>query len=182
MSQKNKHVRYKKADYSNPPYRGVVVTNIDPLEQGRLLVSVPDVLGLDPCIWASPSSPLGGAGMGVYWVPPIEAGVYIAFENGDPDQAVWTGCWRGAPTDKPALANTAAPGVPVIVIGSLAQNNLAISDGPLPAAGIATMGLVLQSGVSSIVISPEGINIIAPKIQINGVTIINNGALTVAGA
>ena len=40
------------------PYKGVVVSNVDPYNYGRLLVRVEDVLGSDPCIWADPAPPL----------------------------------------------------------------------------------------------------------------------------
>ena len=180
MSSPTNPQRRKKKTFFGK-YRGTVVTNIDPLETGRILVQVPDVLGEDPCIWASSASPLAGLGMGVFWVPPIDSGVWIEFEGGDPDQAIWTGCWRGAATDKPILANASMPGNPPIIIGTVAQNSIAVSDGPLP-PGLATTGIVIQSGLSMIVISPEGIRIMAPQIQINGMTIINGGALTVLGA
>ena len=42
------------------PYKGVVVSNVDPYNYGRLLVRVEDVLGSDPCIWADPAPPLAG--------------------------------------------------------------------------------------------------------------------------
>ena len=180
MSQRSSGQCPKKKEY-NGKYRGTVVSNLDPLAMGRVLVQVPDVLGDDPCIWASAASPLAGPGMGLFWVPQIDSGVYVEFEGGDPDQAVWTGCWRGSAEDKPTLANAGVPGNPPIVLGTLAQNSIAISDTPLP-PGILTTGIVLQSGASMIVISPDGIRIIAPQIQINGLTIINSGALTVLGA
>ncbi len=170
----------KKKEY-NGTYRGTVVTNVDPLGMGRVLVQVPDVLGDDPCIWASSASPMTGAGMGLFWVPPPGAGVYIIFENGNADQAVWTGCWRGALADKPILANAGTPATPPIVLGTLAQNSIALCDGPLP-PGILTTGIVIQSGASMIVISPDAIRIIAPRIEIHGPTYINSGALTVLGA
>ena len=41
-------------------YRGTVINNIDPLQQGRLMVEVPDVLSLAPSSWAVPCVPLAG--------------------------------------------------------------------------------------------------------------------------
>ena len=61
-------------------YRGTVTNNVDPMFRGRLLVQVPDVLGLAPSSWAEPCVPLAGPSgpaMGVYLVPPIGAGVWI---------------------------------------------------------------------------------------------------------
>ena len=68
-------------------YRGTVTQNIDPMLRGRLLCMVPDVLGPVPSSWAEPCVPLAGPTgppMGVYLVPPIGAGVWVEFEQGDP--------------------------------------------------------------------------------------------------
>ena len=35
-------------------YRGMVLNNIDPMQQGRLQVQVPDVAGVIPASWAMP--------------------------------------------------------------------------------------------------------------------------------
>ena len=39
-------------------YRGTVVNNIDPMQQGRIQVTVPDVT-LPPSTWAMPCFPIG---------------------------------------------------------------------------------------------------------------------------
>src|SRR5262249_54333456 len=75
-------------------YRGVVVNNADPEMTGRLLVTVPDVPGPAPSSWAVPCVPLAGPTgqpMGVYLVPPIGAGVWVEFEQGDPERPIWVG-------------------------------------------------------------------------------------------
>ena len=41
-------------------YRGMVLNNIDPMQQGRLQVQVPDVAGLAPASWAMPCVPIAG--------------------------------------------------------------------------------------------------------------------------
>ncbi len=35
-------------------YRGTVVNNVDPMQQGRVMAQVPDVLGPTPSTWAMP--------------------------------------------------------------------------------------------------------------------------------
>jgi len=158
-------------------YKVTVVSNIDPEKMGRILVQVPDVLGNDPCVWAESASPLAGAGMGLYFVPPIDSGVWIEFQQGDTDYAIWTGCWRGAFTDAPPLAQAGIPATPPIVLGTTAQNNVVVSDGPIgPLAG---GGIMLQVGASLITLGPDGIRIIAPKIEINGHVLVNLGALEI---
>ena len=74
-------------------YRGVVVNNIDPEKRGRLLAIVPDVSSLFPTSWAMPCFPVGGIQMGIFTVPLIGAGVWIEFEQGDPDYPIWVGCF-----------------------------------------------------------------------------------------
>src|SRR5215471_6781981 len=93
-------------------YRGTVINNIDPLQVGRLMVEVPDVLSLAPSSWAEPCVPLAGPTgpqMGVYLVPPIGAGVWIEFGQGDPDYPIWVGCRWGAASDVPPLAQAGLP-------------------------------------------------------------------------
>src|SRR5690242_5670100 len=41
-------------------YRGTVIENVDPEQIGRILVEVPDVLGLTPSSWAMPCVPAAG--------------------------------------------------------------------------------------------------------------------------
>lgn len=80
-------------------YRGTVLQNVDPEQRGRLMLSVPDVLGPIPSSWAEPCVPLAGPTgppMGVYLVPPIGAGVWVEFEHGDPDYPIWVGCRWGS--------------------------------------------------------------------------------------
>ena len=88
-------------------YRGTVINNVDPMMLGRLLVEVPDVVGLVPSSWAVPCVPLAGPTgppMGVYMVPLIGAGVWIEFEQGNPDYPIWVGCRWGLPSDIPTAA------------------------------------------------------------------------------
>jgi hypothetical protein len=113
-------------------YRGVVVTNYDPMQQNRILVRVDDVLGNDPCIWAVPQ--YSTAGMHV--VPAVQTGVWIKFEDGDINRAVWTGFWRGGTIEQPPVSATVPPGVPQVVLSTPAQNFILLTDGTEPTGGI----------------------------------------------
>ena len=165
-------------------YRGTVVNNIDPEQRGRLMCLVPDVLTLVPSTWAEPCTPLAGPTgppMGVYMVPPIGAGVWVEFEQGDPDYPIWVGCRWGAASDVPPLAKAGLPVSPSIVLQTAGQNTIVISDLPGPAGGI-----MIRSGGSTMTISQTGITLIAPKVEITaatinllGVTDVNQGALKV---
>lgn len=165
-------------------YRGTVLNNVDPEQRGRLMLNVPDVLGPIPSSWAEPCVPLAGPTgppMGVYLVPPMGAGVWVEFEHGDPDYPVWSGCRWGGPSDIPPLALAGLPTSPNIVMQTLGQHMLMISDmPPTPATG----GIVLKSFTGAmIVVNDSGIYITNGKgasITMVGPTVmINNGALVV---
>lgn len=165
-------------------YRGLVINNVDPMMRGRLLVEVPDVVGLVPSSWAEPCVPLAGPTgppMGVYMVPPIGAGVWVEFERGDADYPIWVGCRWGSQADIPTLARAGNPADPNIVIQSLLQQMVMISDmPPSPATG----GIILKSTTGAmIVVNDSGIYISNGKgamITMVGPTVtINNGALVV---
>lgn len=174
-------------------YRGTVLLNVDPEQRGRLQLTVPDVLGPIPSSWAEPCVPLAGPTgppMGVYLVPPIGAGVWVEFEHGDPDRPIWVGCRWGAQSDIPLAALAGNPADPSIVIQSLLQQAIIVSDmppsvpppvmPPVPTTG----GIILRSATgASIVVNDAGVFISNGKgatITMIGPTItINNGALVV---
>ena len=160
-------------------YRGVVASNIDPTFRGRLLVQVPDVLADDPCIWAMPALPVAGPQMGVFALPPVNAGVWVEFERGDPTQAIWVGCFPGSPADLPPLAQTPPPPVDNFVLQTLGQNALIVNDVPGPAGGLI---LKSRTGVA-IIVNDTGIYLSNNKgatITLVGPTVdINVGGLNV---
>jgi hypothetical protein len=165
-------------------YRATVELNIDPMHRGRLLLSIPDVHGSSPSTWAEPCVPLAGPTgppMGVYMVPSKGAGVWVQFEHGDPDYPVWIGCRWGLPSEIPPLASAGNPADPNIIIQSLLQHTLMISDmPPTPATG----GIMLRSASGAmIVVNDSGIYISNGKgatiTMIGKVTDINTGALTI---
>jgi hypothetical protein len=164
-------------------YRGTVIENIDPEQIGRVLVEVPDVLGLTPSSWAMPCVPAAGIQSGVFVVPPIGSQVWIEFEQGDPDYPIWTGGFWGLVADVPIFA-TAPPAIPPgqnIVMQTTGQNMVMVSDAP---PSPITGGIVLKSvSGAMIVVNETGIYIsngqgamitlIGPSVEIN------LGALTV---
>lgn len=167
-------------------YRGTVTNNVDPLRLGRLQVTVSDVSTLLPSSWALPCFPWAGQQMGMYLIPPIGAGVWVEFEQGDPDYPIWVGCWWGSAQEVPATASAqTTPGTPVVVVQSLTQGALVISD--VPVSPMQAPGVMVNSGPSSfITVDATGVTITAPTItlkataiNITGVTDINAGALKV---
>ena len=69
-------------------YRGTVVNNVDPMQIGRIQAIVPDVSNIVPTSWAMPCVPVAGLQMGEFTVPPIGAGVWMEFEQGNPDYPI----------------------------------------------------------------------------------------------
>ena len=108
-------------------YRGMVLNNIDPMQMGRLLVQVPDVAGLMPATWAMPCVPVAGIQNGMFALPIIGSGVWVEFEQGDPDYPIWVGCFWGSAAEVPALARATPPAVPAITLQTPLQNGLTIS-------------------------------------------------------
>jgi Type VI secretion system/phage-baseplate injector OB domain len=165
-------------------FRGTVINNIDPEQRGRLMVSVPDVLSLIPSTWAEACTPLAGPTgppMGVYLVPPIGAGVWVEFEQGDIDYPIWVGCRWGSQADIPSIAKAGLPVSPSIILQTAGQNMIVISDVPGP-----TGGIMIRSGGSTLMVNQTGISLVAPKVDITaatinltGVTDVNKGALKV---
>ncbi|MGK5729757.1 phage baseplate assembly protein V [Streptomyces sp. URMC 124] len=161
-------------------HQGVVVSNEDPLQEGRLLVRVPEVLGNHPGIWASPLSPVAGVASGMYVVPLVNSGVWVQFLEGDPHRAVWVGFWRGGAGDVPPAARTSPPGTPQIVLATPGQKALVISDAPAPMGGIklqflgeagpyikiTALGIELSCGPGLASIKLEG-----PVVSINGTSL-----------
>ena len=155
----------------------------NPELRGRIICEVPDVLGPVPSSWCEACAPLAGptgAPMGGYMVPPIGAGVWVEFEQGDPGKPIWSGC-RFGNGDVPPLALAGLPGSPNITMQTLGQQMVMISDmPPTPLTG----GIVLKSLTGAmIVVNDSGIYISNGKgamVTMIGPTVtINNGALVI---
>ncbi|GIV60243.1 hypothetical protein GQ464_002005 [Rhodocaloribacter litoris] len=159
-------------------YRGLVLNNVDPMQKGRLLVQLPDVLGLSTSSWAMPCVPFTGPQAGTFVLPPVGAGVWVEFEGGNPDYPIWTGGFWSSAAEVPALALAGLPASPSIVLQTLGQNTLMISDVP------GTGGIMLKSTTGAmILVNDLGITISNGKgatIVMAGPTVtINNGALVI---
>lgn len=174
-------------------YRGTVIINLDPEQRGRIIALVPDVLGITPSSWAMPCVPIAGKQEGMFMVPQVGAGVWIEFEQGDPDYPIWVGGFWGAFAEVPTAA-LAPPPIPPgqnIVIQSTLQHSLIISDAapipipaPIPApAPPGTGGIILRSpSGATIVVNDTGIYIhngkgasiemIGPSVMINKVALV----------
>jgi hypothetical protein len=83
-------------------YRGLVESVDDPEKQGFITCRVPSVYKGEispPCL---PAVPFAGPNYGVLWLPQKGDGVWVEFEDGNPNLPIWTGFWwarREQPTD-----------------------------------------------------------------------------------
>jgi uncharacterized protein involved in type VI secretion and phage assembly len=162
-------------------YRGTVLNNVDPMQIGRIQVLVPDVSGVAPTSWAMPCMPYGGINAGIFAVPLPGTGVWVEFEQGDPDYPIWVGTFWGSAAEVPKLAQTAPAPTPAVTIQTPLKNGLVIADalGPMGVGGIT-----LQSATgATIAVNDIGITITNGKgasIVLTGPTVnINLGALTI---
>jgi uncharacterized protein involved in type VI secretion and phage assembly len=160
-------------------YRGIVMENIDPMQMGRLMVQIPDVSNVIPSTWAMPCVPFAGIQSGFFAVPEIGSGVWVEFEQGNPDYPIWVGCYWASAADVPALALAAPPALQQVVIQTTEQNMLLISDVPGPTGGI----MLKTSAGAFISISDIGITISngqGATISMTGPAVtINEGAMEV---
>jgi len=167
----------KKGRYGK--FRGTVLQNIDPMNIGRLMVTVTDASNVIPTTWAMPCFPFAGIQNGFYAVPAIGSGVWIEFEQGNTDYPVWTGCYFGTAAEVPALALAGTPGLQDVVVQTVGQNTLMLSDTPGPTGGIllkSTTGAMISISDTGIIISNgQGATIVMAGPAVT----INQGALVV---
>jgi uncharacterized protein involved in type VI secretion and phage assembly len=147
-------------------YRGKVVNNIDPMQSGRIQVSVPSVLGEGRLSWAMPCAPYGGSSVGLFTIPPVDANVWVEFEEGNTDYPIWSGCFWGTGEcpASPALAEMKV----------LKTDTATITINDIPGAGgikietttgmkieISAMGIEINNGQGA------SIKLNGPKVALN---------------
>jgi uncharacterized protein involved in type VI secretion and phage assembly len=152
-------------------YRGTVTDNVDPEQLGRVRVSVPAVYVGGRLSWALPAVPYAGPGVGLFLVPPVGANVWVEFEGGDPESAIWSGCFWGVGQ---------VPVLPALAQLKVLKTDFATItvDDTTPAGGVT---IETTSGFS-VTLGPLGIDIDAGqgRVSIQGLTVtVNNGALEV---
>ena len=153
-------------------YRGKVENNVDPMQQGRLQVSVPAVFGDGRNSWAMPCVAFAGPGVGFFTLPPSGANVWVEFEGGDPDYPIWAGCFWGT-GEVPAV-----PAVAEMKVLKTQAGTLTISD--LPGAGGITIETALGMKIAMTAVGIEITNGQGGTIALSGPQVsVNNGALEV---
>jgi hypothetical protein len=161
-------------------YRGTVLQNFDPMGIGRIQVQVVGVFALASS-WAMPSFPVAGMQTGMVAVPPIGAGVWVEFEQGDPDYPIWTGCFHRTRAEVPPMVQLLPPPIPAMTMQTPLQNSIQLSDAPpSPVSG----GIILRSATgAAIVVNDSGVYISDGKgamiTMIGGIVTVNMGALVI---
>jgi hypothetical protein len=166
-------------------YRGSVFSNIDPENRGRIQVYVPDVFGTTPTSYALPCLPVTGNGSGAYFVPEVNAGVWVEFEQGDPDYPIWTGGFWGSISEIPTTGKASLPIAPNIVLQTPAKNSLTIFGqenpgvlisagevGSNPSISVTPNGIVVKCGTSTISVTKNSVDILADQITLNGTALV----------
>lgn len=152
-------------------YRGKVENNVDPLQKGRVQISVPAVLGGSAMSWAMPCAPYAGDGVGFFAIPPNGANIWVEFENGDPDLPIWSGCFWDDDDSVPASPALAQKKV-------FKTDNCTLTLDDTPGVG----GVTIEMGGAKIAIDSLKIEIKrgAWSVKISDTNVsINDGALEV---
>jgi uncharacterized protein involved in type VI secretion and phage assembly len=159
-------------------YRGIVTSNSDEMFLGRIKAKVPDVLGSDESGWATPCAPFGGDGMGMFCLPKVGAGVWMEFEQGDPDYPIYSGAWWGSIAQVPTDVFTPVP-YKKFMIKTEGGNVLTLDDSPGPLGGITlqtaggqsikmtSLGIEITFSASQVVkISPTGFDVFSGALSV----------------
>jgi uncharacterized protein involved in type VI secretion and phage assembly len=145
-----------------------VVANQDPQAIGRIEVRVPEVLG-DTAVWAMPSLPYAGNGVGFLALPPVGANVWVEFEECDTARPVWSGCFWASGEAPPEAAT------PEVKVFETETMKMTLSE-------IPGQGFSIEVGSARLVLKPDLIEIrnAAAVIKITPALVtINDSALEV---
>lgn len=164
-------------------YAGTVAGTDDPQAMGRLEVRCNAILG-SAVVRAMPCVPYAGPGVGMHFLPPVGAGVWVEFEGGDVSRPIWTGCYW-AEDDLPSQASSAdiklfiTDKASVLIDDATGSVTVSNQDGAsvtlkatvVSAAGgarhsVGAAGVVAESGAGKVDVNPAGVSV-------------NNGAFSV---
>jgi hypothetical protein len=176
---------------------GKVINPVDLLMVGRIQVQLPSIDSLDLSPWARVAQPMAGIFNGNYSIPNIGDEVLLAFEHGDINApviigSVWNTIWRPPmPTPLPQIRAIRTL-VGNQIVFTEAPPSVTIQSGPTPPvtmpmpptpAGPATIfltstppGILIMAGLNVINMTPDGITISAPNINLFGTAAVNISA------
>lgn len=91
-------------------FRATVIDNQDPEQRGRLKLQIPSVLADQESDWALPCLPYGGLeNQGLFFIPDVNAQVWVEFEEGDISRPIWVGTFWQQKSDTPEEAAKEEP-------------------------------------------------------------------------
>ena len=149
------------------------MNNIDPMQLGRIQVSVPSILGDGMLSWAMPCVPYAGMQVGFFAMPPINANIWVEFEGGNIDYPIWSGCFWGTGEFPLGVAPAANP---MIKFFKTLSNTLTFSDIPgaggttldvNPPAVSAPLNMTFNSAGIQIDCNPANVKLTPASVEIN---------------
>jgi phage baseplate assembly protein gpV len=170
---------------------GTVINPLDPLMLGRVQVQLPFIDSLDLSPWARVATPMAGPASGFYFLPNVGDEVLVAFEHGDVNAPYVIGSLWGAMAPPPLPS----PVPQIRTLRTLAGVQVILTEIP-PSVTIMTptgqtilmspAGIQITAGTDVINMTPDGITLHAPNVNIvadAAVSIVAGTALSVsAGA
>jgi phage baseplate assembly protein gpV len=164
---------------------GRVINLLDPLLLGRVQVQLPFIDALDLSPWARVAMPAAGLASGFYWIPNLGDEVLVAFENGDVNAPYIIGCLWSAimvpplPSPLPQVRMIRTP-LGNQIMFTEAPPTITISTATLKQSIIMTdAGIQIIAGTDVINMTPDGITLAAPNINLVATTQISIAAPTV---
>ena len=157
---------------------GTVINPLDPMALGRVQVQLPFIDDLDLSPWARVAVPMAGPAHGMYFIPNLGDEVLVAFEQGNRDVPYIIGSLWSAMAPPPLPS----PLAQIRLIRTLAGNQIMITEVPpsisiMTATGqtilMSTAGIQITAGSDVINMTPDGVTITAPIINLVGTSAIN---------
>lgn len=92
-------------------YRATIVNDKDPKKLGRVQVRIPQLASDNKVeYWAWPKGQPAGEDFGDFMIPPVGSPVWVEFENGNPQNPIWSGGqWAETYARVPTEAQRASP-------------------------------------------------------------------------
>jgi len=138
---------------------------------GRIQARVPAIFGNEQTGWAMPCVPYAGKGVGMFFVPPIGANIWIEFEEGNTNRPIWAGCFWGTGE---------APQIPAVPDTKVIKTDFAkIILNDLP--GISGVTIETTNGLK-VIMNMQGIEMSngTAKVKLTPASVsVNDGALEV---
>lgn len=174
-------------------YRGKVTNNVDPMNLGRVQVTVPSVYGSDQLSWAMPCVPYAGNQVGFFMLPDIHTSVWVEFEGGDPSYPIWSGCfWENGelPTDATSPAKKLIKTTGILLKFDDTSGNGGVqlkTDGSVTNTALSmkfdSQGLLLEASPATLQLTTQAMTLkltSASVVLSNGSVNLNQGALEVS--